>query len=379
MPLRAHEEAGRMQGRALGPVVLRPVAAVGVVARDLLSRPDVPRRTLHVGVLVADPADRPGRGSRLLGGMQLGLDQARDLDVVVTAAGATAYGPVLLDAASRLLDGGIDVLVVTTTGVARLVAPLCAARGVGLVVADEGDRVELPAQHRPGVLRHTEQHWQEAYVLGEWAGRHLDGSLFQLVTRDEEPGDGVLALRAGFVEAGGSVAGSVEVWPKSASAAALVARVSGARVIAVHATGHQLHEIVRALRAARVPAEIVVAGRGVDERTLAELGRGGPLYAASAWHRADVPDLAVILERGTGERADAVTALGYDVAGALVDACRREVLPDLGTTPADRGLVVRRAAGGRTIVVARREVPAEVPDLDAVAAVPAIAALPHHG
>ena len=368
-----------MQGRALGPVVLRPVAAVGVVARDLLSRPDVPRRTLHVGVLVADPADRPGRGSRLLGGMQLGLDQARDLDVVVTAAGATAYGPVLLDAASSLLDGGIDVLVVTTTGVAGLVAPLCAARGVGLVVADEGDRVELPAQHGPGVLRHTEQHWQEAYVLGEWAGRHLDGSLFQLVTRDEEPGDGVLALRAGFMEAGGSVAGSVEVWPKSASAAALVARVSGARVIAVHAAGHQLHEILRALRAARVPAELVVAGRGVDERTLAELGRGGPLYAASAWHRADVPDLAITLERGTGERADAVTALGYDVAGALVDACRREVLPDLGTTPADRGLVVRRAAGGRTIVVARREVPAEVPDLDAVAAAPAIAALPHHG
>ncbi len=217
---------------------------------------------------------------------------------------------------------------------------------MGLVVADEGDRVEHPAQHGPGVLRRTEQHWQEAYVLGQWAGRHLEGSLFQLVTRDEEPGDGVLALRAGFTEAGGSVAGSVEVWPKSASAAALVARVSGARVIAVHATGHQLHEIVRALRAARVPAEIVVAGRGVDERTLAELGRGGPLYAASAWHRADVPDLVVTLERGTGERADAVTALGYDVAGALVDACRREALPDLGTKPADRGLVVRRAARG---------------------------------
>jgi hypothetical protein len=372
-----------MQGRALGPVVLRPTLVVGGGTRDhlanLLGRSHAPRRTLHIGLLAADPADRPGRSSQLLGGLQLGLDQARDVDVVVTEIGATAYGPALLDAAAGLLDGGVDVLVVTTTGVARLVAPLCAARRVGLVVADEGDRAEHSVQHGHGVLRHTEQHWQEAYVLGQWAGRHLEGSLFQLVTLDEEPGDGVLALRAGFVESGGTVAGSVEVWPKSSSAAALVARVSGARVIAVHAAGHQLHEIVRALRAARVPAEIVVAGRGVDERTLAELSRGGPLYAASAWHRADVPDLVVVLERGTGERADAVTALGYELAGALVDACRREVLPDLSTEPAARGLVVRRAASGRISAVARREAPAEVPDLDAVAAVQVIAALPHHG
>ena len=155
-----------------------------------------------------------------------------------------------------------------------------------------------------------------------------------------------------------------------------MARVSGARVIAVHATGHQLHEIVRALRAARVPAEIVVAGRGVDERTLVELGRGGPLYAASAWHRADVPDLVVALERGTGARADAVTALGYDVAGAARRRRASRRLADLRHRPGRAGLVVRRAASGRTSVVARRDVPAEVPDLDAVAAVPAIAALP---
>ncbi len=367
-----------MQGRALGPVVLQPGLVAGA-ANALLRRPDVPRRTLNVGMLVADPADRPGRSSRLLGGLRLGLDLARDLDVRVTAIGATAYGPALLDAATALLEGGADALVVTTTGVAGLVGPLCATRGVGLVVADEGDRVSHPAVDRSGVLRRTEQHWQEAYVLGQWAGHHLDGALFQLHTRDEEQGDGVLALRAGFLEAGGDVVGSVEVWPKSATAAALVARASGARVVAVHATGHQLNEIVRALRAARLPAEIVVAGRGVDERTLAELGRGGPLYAATAWHRADVPDLVVALERGTGERAEAVTALGYDVAGVLVDACRRDVLPDLTTVPAERGLVVRRATAGRTSVVARRDVPAEVPDLDTVSALPAIAALPHHG
>src|SRR5687768_863328 len=111
MPWRAHEEAGLMQGRALGPVVLRPTL-VGGGTRDrlanLLGRSDAPRRTLHVGMLVADPADRPGRSSQLLGGLQLGLDQARDVDGVVTAIGATAYGPVLLDAAAGLLDGGVD-------------------------------------------------------------------------------------------------------------------------------------------------------------------------------------------------------------------------------------------------------------------------------
>ena len=185
----------------------------------------------------------------------------------------------------------------------------------------------------------------------------------------------MLALRAGFTEAGGHVAGSVEVWPKSASAGALVARVSGARVIAVHATGHQLHEIVGALHAARVPADIVVVGRGVDERTLVDLGRRGPVYAASAWHRTDVPDLVVTLERGTGARADAVTALGYDVAGLLVDAARHD--GDLCATDQDGGLVVRRAASGRSTVVARRATPVDAPDLAAAELDPS-AALPWH-
>jgi len=232
----------------VAPVVLRLVPP----ARDLLARPDTPRRSLHVGVLVTDPVDRPGRGALLLDGLRLGLDAARDLDAVITARGSAPFGPALLDAAAGLLEGGADFLVVTSTGVAGLVGPLCATRGVGLVVADEGDRVEHPVEHRPGVLRRTERTWQEAYVLGQWSGQHLDGGLFQLVTHEEEAGDAVLALRAGFTEAGGHVTGSVEVWPKSASAGALVARVSGARVIAVHATGHQLHEIVGALHAARV-------------------------------------------------------------------------------------------------------------------------------
>ena len=133
--------------------------------------------------------------------------------------------------------------------------------------------------------------------------------------------------------------------------------------IAVHATGHQLHEIVGALHAARVPADIVVVGRGVDERTLVDLGAAGPVYAASAWHRTDVPDLVVTLERGTGERADAVTALGYDVAGLLVDAARHD--GDLCATDQDGGLVVRRAASGRSRVVARRAAPVDAPDLAA--------------
>jgi hypothetical protein len=356
----------------VAPVVLAPALS----ARGLLARPDVARRSLHVGVLVTDPGDRPGRGARLVDGLRLGLDRARDLDAVVTACGAAPFGPALLDAAVGLLDAGADLLVATSTGVAGLVGPLCVARGVGLVLADEGERTDHPVQHRPGVLRRTERNWQEAYVLGQWAGRHLDGALFQLVTQEEEPGDAVLALRAGFTEAGGRVAGSVEVWPKSATAAALVARVSGARVIAVHATGHQLNEIVGALREARVPGEIVVVGRGVDERDLTELGRHGVVYAASAWHRSDVPDLVVALERGTGERADAVTALGYDIAGLLVDSSRHE--GELTALDQDGGLVVRRAASGRVAVVGRRAAPAEVPDL-AAAELDLSGALPQHG
>jgi hypothetical protein len=253
--------------------------------------------------------------------------------------------------------------VATSTAVAALVGPMCSARGVGLVVADEGDRVDHPALQRDGVLRRTEQHWQQAYVLGQWASRYLDGSLFQLVTREEELADGVLALRAGYTQAGGAVAGSVAVWPKSASAAALVARASGARVVAVHATGHQLEEIVRALRDARVQAEIVAVGRGIDEHTLVELGRRGPLYAAMAWH----------------DRADSAAALGHDVARALVDASRREVPVDLAAQPPEHELVVRRADSGRVTVVARRDVPVDVPDLDLVDVLPSIASMPRRG
>ena len=140
-----------MLGRALGPVVLRQASADG-----LLRRPGVPRRGLRVGVLATDPADRPGRGARLLDGLRQGLEQARDLDTVVTAVGAPPYGPALLDAAAGLLEAGADVVVVTSTGVAELVGPLCAARGVGLVVADEGDTLVLsynPAQRgRPAAF-----------------------------------------------------------------------------------------------------------------------------------------------------------------------------------------------------------------------------------
>jgi hypothetical protein len=368
-----------MRGRALGPVVLPAGLAAAAVGRDLLARPEVPRRTLRVGVLVTDPADRPGRGSRLVAGLRLGLEQARDLDTSVSAVGASPFGPALLDAATSLLDEGAEVMVVTSSGVGALVDPMCASRGVGLVVADEGDVVARPAQRRRGVLRRTERHWQEAYVLGHWASRHLDGSLFQLVTRNEEQGDAVVALRAGFTENGGAVAGTVVVWPKSATAAAQVARVSGARVIAVHATGHQLLEIVHALRVARVQAEIVVAGRGVDDRDLVELGRGGAVYAASTWHRPDFPELSRTLERATGERADVSAATGHAVASQLADACRDGALADLTGGDDELQLVVRRAASGKVAVVARRTPPAVAPDLAAVASVPAIAALPHHG
>ena len=137
-----------MLGRALGPVALPTRLAVAGRGHHLLARPEVPRRALRVGVLVTDPADRPGRGSRLVAGLRLGLEQARDLDTSVTAVGATPFGPAVLDAASCLLDDGVDVLVVTSPGVGALVDPLCATRGVGLVVADEGDLVEGPAQHR---------------------------------------------------------------------------------------------------------------------------------------------------------------------------------------------------------------------------------------
>ena len=298
-----------------------------ISARDLLARPDVVRRSLHVGVLVTDPIDRPDRGARLIDGLRLGLDRARDLNAGDHGA---RLGAVRSDAARRRRRHCSTAVptscVVTSTGVAAPGRPPVRQRAASAWCwPTRASASSTPPSSGRECVRRTERNWQEAYVLGQWAGRHLDGALFQLVTHEEEPGDAVLALACGLHR--GPVVGSParsRCGRSSATAAALVARVSGARVIAVHATGHQLDEIVGALRDARVPGEIVVVGRGVDERDLAELGRRGAVYAASAWHRSDVPDVVVTLERGTGGRADAVTALGYDVAGLLVDASRHE-------------------------------------------------------
>ena len=135
-----------MQGRALGPVVLRPALVAGARQRPCCAGPTC--RAARSTSACSSPIrpTGPGRGSRLLGGLRLGLDQARDLDVSGDGDRRDGVRPRAPRCRRpRCSKAAPTSLVVTTTGVAGLVGPLCATRGVGLVVADEGDRVSHPA------------------------------------------------------------------------------------------------------------------------------------------------------------------------------------------------------------------------------------------
>ena len=368
-----------MQGRALGPVVLQPQPRRRRRRRPCCAAPTYSRRTLNVGVLVADPADRPGRGSRLLGGLRLGLDQARDLDVTVTAIGATAYGPALLDAATALLEGGADALVVTTTGVAGLVGPCARLAGSGS--------------------------WWPTRATGS---RTLPCTGAAFSAGPSSTGRRPTCSASG--PATTSTARSSSCTPGTRSRATVSSRCEPASwrpAVTSSAPSRCGPRAPRRLPWWPAPPE--PGWSRCTPRVTSWTRSSGPCAPRGCRPRSSSPDAASTSapwpswpagvrctppppgtaptsptwsSPSSGAPASGPTpstALGYDVAGVLVEACRSDALPDLTTGPAERGLVVRRATAGRTSVVARRDVPPEVPDLDAASALPAIAALPHHG
>jgi len=363
-------------------------AAAVVGASPALALASAPRRRLSVGLLVPGHLSHAGAGQQLVAGFRLGLDRHRDLRAEVRRAEVDRGFAGAVGAASDLIDGGARVLV---AGVAQPVverlAGLCAQRGVALVAAGAGAHVV--ADRLPGVLQCTQQHWQSSFVMGGWAARHLDQGLFQIVAAPDAGYDSVYALRRGFQAAGGAVAGRAMTHDRpqgtGASDAALAARISGAGTVAVHATGPRVGEILRALRAARVHADVVVDGLGAEDFALAGLGRhGAGVYSASTWCRADATDFAKAYREATGRTADPFAAVGYDaatlvaagarrlggrpwrrlpevLAGSRVEGSRGLLRVDARTRSVHSPVLVRRVRSGRNTVVVRRPGVAGVP------------------
>ncbi len=120
-------------------------------------------------------------------------------DVTVEAP----YRGAAVDAA-RMLEAGVRVIVTDLPSrVLRRLAPLCRQYGAALVAVGTGS-LEVP-DPLDGVVHVTEQRWDAAFELGDWAARHLDGRLFQVVAAPEAEYDVVDALARGHRGAGGEV------------------------------------------------------------------------------------------------------------------------------------------------------------------------------
>lgn len=342
-----------------------------------------PRRA-SIGVLLPfgpGPDQSPGRaGDRLLAGLRLGLGQAASLDATVLTA-VCGTGPFEVAAATdRLIDQGVEVLVgALEQWAVELAARICRGRGVALVVAGPGRHVSR--DRLPGAVRCTHQLWQASYVMGSWAARQLDGDLFQVVNPAHADDDGVEALRAGFLDAGGSVVGraSTQGRPRGGEVAdaVMAAWISGAGTVAVHASGRAAAQIVRAVRSAGLRVDLVLDGLGAEDDALADLTRGeGEVYSASAWCRSDATSFDHQVRSATGLSADAHAAVGHDVAVLVAEAADRlgdrswsrmvdvldgvsavgvrgEMTVDATSGSTTTPIVVRRSRVGRNVVVAR--------------------------
>ena len=171
------------------------------------SSPHVPRR--RAGNRSGRPA-RPRRpAARRAAGSEWTLLAAST--AVDQGEGRGAVRPALLDAATGLLEGGADLL--ASPDRRRRPGRTAVRHTRGRAGGGRRGRPRRAPGRAPARRAASDRaHWQEAYVLGQWSGhRHLDGGRSSWARGTEEAGDGVLALRAGFLEAGGDVVGSVEV------------------------------------------------------------------------------------------------------------------------------------------------------------------------
>lgn len=290
-------------------------------------------RPLRVGVLVPERLSYARAGASLVAGLTHGFATARH----PTAASFDTRGVPqgfsgATTAAGELLAGRIDVLVAGVSAIAaERIAPLCRDAGVSLVVAGVGAHV-VPTR-TDGVLHVGLQHWQAAHAMGAWARTNLGGSLFEIVAAPDAGYDGVYATGRSFQSAGGALLGRALTHDRAVGTgvdeAVAAARDSGARVVAVHASGRRAAEILAAIRRAGLGAAVVADGLTVDDATLPTVGSAARgVYSASTWvgrsTAIPVRDFVRSFRAVNGNRRpDAFAVVGHDAAGAIAVARRR--------------------------------------------------------
>jgi hypothetical protein len=328
------------------------VASAPRLSADGLARLIAPRQaTLVVGVL-AGPTH-----SGFAGDVQAGLAGcAADVRAVTVEA---PYRGAAVDAA-RMLEAGVRVIVTDLPAqVLRRLAPLCRQYGAALVAVGPGTQ-EVPDPLLDGVVHVTEQRWEAAFGLGDWAARQLGGRLFHVIAAPEAEYDVVDALARGHRGAGGEVTGSATPHDGASDSgvedAAMTALMSGADTVAVHATDRAA-EIVRVVR--RTCGDVAIVLEGPDERAVAELSRRfGALYSATALGaRSTAVDAGRLVAAGASlltEQSRPWSALTEVLGGANVELTDGPVVVDPLTHSARSQVVVRRTSTGRPTVVARR-------------------------
>ena len=330
------------------------VAPVPRLAAEAVARLIAPRATsvLLVGVLTG-PGD-----SKLADGVRDGLaGLAADVRGVEVEA---PYRGAAVDAA-RMLEAGVRVIVTDLPAtVLRRLAPLCRQHDAALVAVGTGS-LEVSDPLLDGVVHVTEQRWEAAFGLGDWAARNLGGRLFQVIAAPDAEYDVVDALARGHRGAGGEVTGSATTHDGATVSgvedAAMAALMSGAGTVAVHATVRAA-EIVRAVR--RACGDVAIVLEGPDDRSVAELSRRfGAVYSATtAGAHSTAVDAgrlvaagAALLEQQSPGRWTDLTAV---LAGVTVEGIGGQIVLDPLTHSTRSQVVVRRTSTGRPAVVARR-------------------------
>jgi hypothetical protein len=330
-------------------VVPAPRLTADAVARLIAPRPVT--SPLLVGVLTGSS------GSHFADGVRDGL-----VGVVTDVREVTVEAPhrgAAVDAA-RMLEAGVRVIVTDLPSrVLHHLAPLCRRYDAALVAVGTGS-LEVP-DPLDGVVHVTEQRWDAAFELGDWAARHLDGRLFQVVAAPDAEYDVVDALARGHRGAGGEVVGSATTHDGATASgvedAAMAALMSGAGTVAVHATARAA-EIVRAVR--RTCGDVAIVLDGPDDRAVGELSRRfGAVYSAtSAGSRSTAADAGRLVAAGAAlldpHSPVRWTDLTDVLAGVTVEGIGGPVVLDPLTHSTRSQVVVRRTSTGRPTVVARR-------------------------
>ena len=363
---------------------------------------------LKIGVITVRNGGHPGMRHGFLDGIGLAFDQA--------AAGSAPLRAALV---SRAVDGGhagaytaarallahnVNVVIAEISApVADLLAPLFAAAGVPLVVANVGGHVVRPSDRRAQVLHSSLLLTQASYALGGWAAAYLGKRTYLLGSAADAGYDSLYAFRRGFQGAGGEVAGwsmTHERPGHSRLAAALAkARATSPDFVFGHYSGQLAVEFVKAYGASSLSG-VQLAGASflADELVLKAAGaRANGIVTAASWPSA-IAELGgttpaalafshAYLAR-TGRTADAFAVLGFDAASVGIAGLRgaaggdpKRLIRALAgqTIPSTRGLLRIDAATNTVtgdIVVRRVQVKAGKSANATVATIKGVAAFP---